>query len=1024
MDFLTRFGLETSRFTVLMMLAILALGLSSYLSVPKREDPEITIRTAVVTAEFPGMAPERVENLIAIPIERKIREIGEVEDIETRVKSGQVLIKTILYDSVYELESESAWEDLRNKMNEVAAELPDGTAGPFVNTDYGDVAIATVAITGDGFSLAEIEDVAEDLRTALFRVDGISKVSFYGEQEERVWLEVDTRKLAAIGVQMETLLEDLSAQNVIMPAGEIDADGTRIVLEANGDLASVDAIRGVLTKVSGLSGYVRLSDLLDVRRGYVDPKEQPVFYNGEPAIVASIEMADGTDIQDLGARLEQALIEFENAQPIGIALNISTFQERNVTVSINDALENVGQTFVVVFIVMLLFLGMRPALAISAIVPFSICFTLALMSSLGVDVEKVSIAAVIISLGLLVDNGVVVVEDIDGRIKAGDDPREAALDAGRQYAVPLAVASITTVSAFLPMLLIEGTEGEFSYSLGAVVATMLLGSWITALYILPFLSVWLLASRRGAAANKERSPFSPVAVYGVLVRRLLPFGLPVAVLTFAAVGWSASQFALLKPEMFPYSERSDFLVYMDLPKEAAISETESLALRVQDWLGDSEINPGVTNSTAYIGSGGPRFNLGLDPADADPASAFFQVNTTTLEAAIDTVQRARIVFVEQFPEARFRVTRLPQGGSESGIVDVEISGPDAEVLMAAGREIEAAAAALPALTSNETDWGNKVVTVAVDIAQDRAREYGITSEDVSQVMDAYFSGTQYSTFREGDEQIPIVLRATETSRDSIEDLANLSIGVGGQVITVDQVASFRPRLEYSTIRRENQVRQIIVSVRSDTLSANAALERLQPAIDALALGPEYRIVIGGEVEDSAEVQQKLGGNMPLALGIMFAALVFQFNSLRRAALTGVTIPLIVLGAPHAMLFAGQPFSFFALLGLMSLMGIIINNAIVLINQIDLDRETMSLDDAIVSASMARARPIILTSLTTICGLLPMAYGGGALFEPMATMMIGGLVLASPITLLFVPTVYRLLMRPRGGQTPAAGEAAA
>lgn len=1010
MDALTRFGLDKSRFTVFVMLALLCLGSFSYLGLPKREDPEITIRTAVVFAEFGGMAPRRVENLIAVPLERKIREIGEVEDIETIISSGEVEIKVHLYDQIYGDGIEAAWEDLRNKMDDVVTDLPEGTAGPFVNTDYGDVSIATVAITGDGFTLAELDDIAEDLRTALFRVDGVSKVSFHGQQEERIWLEVDIRKLASIDVQMQQLLDDLASQNVILPAGEIDANGTNIVLEANGDLASVDEIRGVLTKVSGLSGFVRLADLVTVRRGYEDPKNKPVFFNGAPAIVAAIEMSSGTDIQGLGGRLEAALETFEQRQPIGVALNISTFQERNVTESVSSALENVGQTFVVVFLVMLLFLGLRPAVVISCIVPFTVCFALVCMTLIGVDVEKVSIAAVIISLGLLVDNGLVVVEDIEGRIQAGEDPREAARHAGAQYLIPLGVASITTVSAFLPMLLMDGVEGEFAFSLGAVVAAMLMGSWLTALYILPFLCVRLLKPKPAKTDGANSSGL--IGLYTGLLRRSLPLGVPIALVTFGAVAFSASQFSLLKPEMFPYSERADFLIYMDLPKEAAISETERMALRVQAWLGDEEINPGVVNSTVYVGDGGPRFNLGLDPEDPDPASAFFAVNTTTLEDAIETGARARRVFIEQFPEARFRVTRLPQGGSESSIVDVEISGPDAEVLTDAALQVEAAVAELPAVTKNENDWGNKVLKVVVDIAQDKAREYEITSEDISQVMEAYFSGTTYSTYREDDEQIPIVLRATTAGRDSVEDLANLSIATGGQVISVDQVASFQPRLEYAEIRRENQVRRIVVSARSDRLSAQDLLAALQPSIDALDLGPDYEIVIGGELEDSADVNDQIGGNLPLALGVMLAALIFQFNSLRKSLITFLTIPLIVIGAPYLMLLMGKPFSFFALLGLMSLMGIIINNAIVLINQIDIDRESQPLDEAIISASRARARPIMLTSLTTIFGLLPMAIGGGALFEPMATIMIGGLLVASPITLIFVPTVYRLFMRSR------------
>ena len=555
MDFLTRAGLEKSRFTVLAMLLILLMGATSYLNLPKRDDPAITIRTALVVAEFDGMSPERIENLIAIPTERKLREIGEIEDIETIITNGQVLFKVTLYDEVAGLDIEGAWEDLRNKMDDVVAELPEGTQGPFVNTDYGDVSIATIAVTGDGFDLAYLEDAAEDLRTALYHVSGVSKVTLYGVQDQRIWLDLDIRKLASVGVQIGQLLDDLQAQNVILPAGELDAGGTRIVLEANGDLRSVAEIEGVLTRVEGLAGYIRLADLVEVRRGFVDPKDAPVFYNGEEAIVLAVEMSDGTDIQDLGARLRTAIEAAEYRQPIGVSFNISVFQETNVTESINGALSNVAQTFVIVFVVMLLFLGLRAAFVIACIVPFTIAIALTAMGPLGVDVEKVSIAAVIISLGLLVDNGLVVVEDIEGRVNKGVPGRQAALQAGSQYVLPLAVASITTVSAFLPMLLISGTEGEFSYSLGAVVAAMLTGSWVTALYILPFLSAWALKQK----ATKGAGPGLLIRIYGAAIRRLMRLGIPIVVATYAVVGLSLSQFPQIKAEMFPLAERADFL---------------------------------------------------------------------------------------------------------------------------------------------------------------------------------------------------------------------------------------------------------------------------------------------------------------------------------------------------------------------------------------------------------------------------------------------------------------------------------
>lgn len=1006
MDALTRLGMKRSRFTVLAMIAVLLTGLLTYGSLPKRENPAITIRTAIVTAQFPGMSPERVEDLLAIPLERAAREIADVEDISTLIATGTVTLWVSMYDSVSGTNLDTAFQDLRTRMEEEARSLPDGTRGPFVNTNYGDVAVATIAVTGDGFTVPEIENAAANLQQGLYDLEGVTKVTLSGEQDERIWLEIDSHRLAAVGVQIPQVLADLSDQNVILPAGEIDADGQSIVLQANGNLESIEEIENVLTRVSGLDGTVRLRDLMTVRRGTVDPPQEPVYFDGEPAVLVSVEMADDRDIQKLGRELSRAIAELEQQQPIGIRYHVSTFQEENVTIAVNSALSNVGQTFVVVLVVMVLFLGVRPAIVIACIVPFTMMIAVLLMSQFGIDLEQVSIAAVIISLGLLVDNGLVIVDDIQSRIDGGATPTEAAIGAGGQFFMPLAVASVTTVSAFIPMLILDGETGEFAFSLGAVVAMMLAGSWLAAHYFLPFLAAALLR-KKNASGDENRI----VKVYGGVVRRLLPLGIPVILASYGLVVLGGMAFGLLKSEMFPLSERAEFLIYLDMPKGTAITATRDEALAVDRWLRDDAINPEIRNTTTFVGHGGPRFYLALSPANTDPSSAFILVNTTSYQGAVDAAERARRHLFENHPAARARVTRLSMGGGESGIVEVQIRGPDADVMLAAAKEVEAAYTDIPGIVLNENDWGNRVIKVVIDVAQDQARELGVTSREISDVLNTYFSGTTYSTFRDGPDSIPIVLRAEPGFRDSLEDIANLSIPVDAGLIALDQVASFRPQLEFSQLRRENQVRQIVISGKSDILSAREIEAAIQPTLNGLDLGPDYRIEIGGETADSAETNAKLAAGMPLALIVMIAALVFQFNSVRRVVLTFMTIPLIVIGAPLTLFLTGQPLSFFAILGLISLMGIIINNAIVLIDQIDIERQTLDQDAAIVVAAQKRLRPVMLTSLTTILGLLPMALFGGALFEPMATLMIGGLLLASPLTLLFVPCGYRLMFAP-------------
>ncbi len=1005
MDFLTRFGISSSRMTVLIMLALLVQGVVLYGGMPKRENPAITIRSALITASFPGMSPERMENLIVKPIERKMREIGEIEDINSLILTGSTVVTVTIYDAVPRTELDRIFQEVRNKIDDVKNDLPSGTEGPFVNTDYGDVAIATVAVTGEGFTYEDIRESADDLREYLYTVDGISKVSLYGVQEQRIWLEINPRKLASVGVQLNQVLSDLQAQNVILPAGQIDADGVNLILEANGDLKSVEEIGDVLTKVEGLSGYVRLKDLMDVRRGYEDPVDKPVYFNNEPAIIVAVEMNDAEDIQKIGKALEVAVAEFEQTQPIGISYRFSTFQETNVTQAINNALFNVLQTFLVVVVVLLVFLGLRTAFIIACIVPFTMMFALLGMSLIGIDLQQISIAAVIISLGLLVDNGLVVVEDIQNRIRAGEEPEAAAIGSGRQFFIPLAVASITTVSAFIPMLILDGVEGEFSFSLGAVVGVMLAGSWITALYILPPLCVWF-ARRSTSEAPPE--PNRLVRVYGGLVSRSLPLAPFIMLACYVVVVLAGGAFSSIKKEMFPLSERAEYMIYLDMPKGTAISATQAEALAVEEWLLDSEENPEVLNTTVFVGDGGPRFYLALSPADTDPSSAFILVNTQSYQGAVTAAARASDYLYANHPAARFKIKRLSMGGGESGIVEINISGPGAEKLLYLADEVEQAFANVPDIVQNENDWGNKSLKVVIDVSQSKARELGISSKEISDLMDTFYSGTTYSTYREGDQSIPIVLRAEEGFRSSLEDLATLAIPADGRLISLDQVATFDPQLEFSQMRRENQVRMIKISGKSDTLSAGEVVELLRPTLNSLDLAGGYKLEIGGETENSAEVNALLAAGMPPAIVVMLIALMFQFNSARRVALTFMTVPLIIIGSPLALLLTGEPLSFFAILGMISLAGIIINNAIVLIDQIDIERRTLELREAVVEASKKRVTPILLTSLTTIFGLMPMAIAGGALFEPMATLMIGGLAVSSLLTLFFVPGGYYLL----------------
>jgi multidrug efflux pump subunit AcrB len=989
------------------MVCLLLAGIVLYPNFPKREDPVIVIRTAVVSALFPGMAPERMENLVAIPIERKIRELAEVKDIRTLATEGSLTIYVDLKDEVGNVNA--AWQRLRDKMGDVKIELPDGVIGPFVNSDFGDVAIATIAVTGEGFSQRELKDVADDFRKKLYQLVGISKVDVLGVQDERVWLELDTRKLAAVGVQVNALIKDLQAQNVVLPSGTVNAAGTRILLETSGDFPSVRAIETMLTKVGTSENLVRLADLVSVRRGYVSPKVKPIYFNGRPSVVLSAIMQPDQDVIQLSGKLRVAAREYEDKLPIGYAINFATYQAEQVRASVNSALSNVAQTFVVVALLVVLFLGLRAGLVAALIVPFAVMFSLVGMRTLGIALEQVSIAAIIIALGLLVDNGVVMVEDIVSRIDRGTLASEAGLAAGEQYALPLLISSITTIAAFLPLFLLSGSTGEYAFSLGAVVALTLAGSWITALYILPALTVWLIGGGN-ASRNEDASPSRLQRFYASLLPSALRFSAVVLVACMVLVALSLTQFGRLPKQMFPLSERNQFLIYMNMPDGTDVSQTEARALEISRWLGDKAQNPEITSHILYVADGGPRFYLTLTPDPPDPASAFFLINTNDYQGAVKAADRAWNNLYANHPEARFRIKRLAMGAVESGIVEVEISGPDAERLLALGGRVRSLFSAAPGIRDNQDDWGNKLIKVVIEIDQDRARQLGITSEEITQLLNTYFSGASVSVYREGDNLIPIVLRAGAYTSESLEGLASATFAKNGTLIPLAQIAKLIPGFDFARIRRKNQERTITVTARSMSLTAGQLLDSVRPGLQALDLAGGYHVDIAGEIQKSAESNQKLVAGFPAALGVMILAIILQFNSFRRTLLTFISIPLILIGIPYGLMATGQPLSFFGTLGIISLSGIIINNAIVLIDQIDIEREKLGLRDAIIAASEKRLRPILLTSATTVLGLAPMAIAGGALWQPMAVLMMSGLAIASLLTLFFVPAGYFLLFR--------------
>jgi multidrug efflux pump subunit AcrB len=955
------------------------------------------------------MSPERVEDLITRKLEEKIREIGEVEDIESDSKTGISIVHVIVHDEFVDLEP--IWQDLRNKMSDIRSELPEGTRGPFVDDEFGLTAVATVALWSDGFSLAEMRDVARDLRDRLYSVSGVRKVELYGVVEEQVYLEVSGIRLSELGISPAVIVDSLRRQNVILPGGEFEVDGQNIVIEPSGNFDEISAIEAVPVPIPGTDQTVPLDEIATITRGYADPVESRAFFNGRQSIVLSVSVLEGVNAVEFGTRLTRRIRGLEGELPFGYFLDYATYQPDLVERAVQGAVTNVYQSLVIVLLVVVTFLGLRTGLIVGAFVPMTMLLGLIVMSLMGIELQRMSIAAMIIALGMLVDNGIVVAEDITTRMQAGEPADSAAREAGRTMAVPLLTASLTTILAFLPIALAEGGTGEYTLALGQVILVVLLGSWFLSMYMTPTLAAWYIRVTPGEAGDEYDGRFYRIYRRGLalaLGTRTLTLAIVAGAFVAAFVGFGA-----IPEEFFPDSDRNQFLIYVDEPAGADVDATTRVVQSISEWLSEEEENPEVTGTIAYVATGGPRFFLSLSPLDPDPHKGFIIVNTESADQVEPVVARARDHLLAAYPSVRAKVMAMWMGASERGKMEVRISGPDIDVLLAKAEHLMEGLREIPGSLDIEHDWENKVIKMEVRVDQARARRAGVSSEEVAQSLSAFIGGTRVSDYREGDTVIPIVVRGLASERASLPDISRISIfsQPTGRNVPLRQIADSRGVWEVSRIKRRNQERTITVSAKHQTLAAAPLFERLRPAIDTLDLATGYRYEIGGEQENQERAQRRLAVNMPICFAGIGVPLVWQFNSFRRPIIILSTIPLTFIGVVPGLLLMGATFGFMVILGFLSLAGIIINNGIVLIDRIDLERAAGRTPyDAIIAATVARFRPILMTTLTTILGLTPLIVSRDPLFYGMASAIASGLAIGSVLTLIVVPVNYSLFFR--------------
>ncbi len=1040
---LTRLALE-NRTTTLVFLALLTLaGAMSYGKLPRAEDPGFVIRVAVVTTFFPGASPEQVELLVTDPLEESIEDIEEVDYVVSESRRGASVIEVAFLESLTPQQVEDSFDELRETLGDVRSRLPAEVVGPRVDDDFGDVFGTVVAITGEGFGIVELERVAERIRPLLLALEDVGRVEIQGAQDQRIFIEYDPARLDEAGLSAAQLAEILRARNIVDPGGDVRTRHERYELRVSGSFESVEDIERMRFPLPRSGEILTLGDLATVRRGLVDPPRTAVSYNGREAVTLALSMSDGGKITRLGPQVLSILDEMRDQLPVGIETHLVAYQTSYVDQSIDSFLASLLQGVGIVLAVTLLTLGLRTGLIVASILPLTMVGSLFLMEIFEISMNKMSLAALIIALGLLVDSAIVMAESIQVSMREGSSPVEAAVESAAELRLPLLVSSLTTAAALLPTYLAESTTGEYTSAIFEVVTIALLLAWVLALTATPLFSV-LAGRRRDTDATEPATDTTYQSPFYRRYRALLLFLLRrpwVSLAAFVALlGVSLWAFQLVPQLFFPRKEQTTFKIELQLPENAPIQRTKEVAADVERFLRDelmAQLSPeedrpwlpnlqrefsrhGVVNWASFVGSGAPRFVLGYNPEQPRPNYVFMIANSSAYAEQDEIIHRVETYVQTHFPEVLPRVEKLRNGPPLDYPVEIRISGEDPARLYEIARELQRRLRELPGTINVGDDWEtyNKNLRVEVDSA--RAARAGVTELDVARSLRASTSGFVLTDYREGNDLIPVVLRSRAARDGGVEQLLGLDVAnPAGERGPLEQVADLRMIFEPSKILRRDRQRTLTVqadlaadaprSVTPFSVSA-AVVPILEEAKRTWPLG--YRYELGGEVESSGEAQASIQAKQPIAVLVILSLLVLQFNSIRGPLIVLATLPFTLTGVVGGLLLTQKPFGFMALLGVIALFGVVINNAVVLLDRIETERRKYrrSAAAAVLEASQRRLRPILLTTATTIGGLVPLWLTGGPMFSPMAAAFLFGMVASTLLTLGLVPVLYGILYR--------------
>ncbi len=1018
---LARIAIRQSRVTWVLLAAVVVAGLSAYGALARDSMPPYTIRVASVVTRFPGASPARVELLVTDKIEKLAQELPELKEVTSTSRTGLSVVAVELRDEVAPGDLQAVWDRLRRKI-EAFEDLPAGVTPNLQDDGIGEVFGMVVGLTSDGFSYADMKEYADDIRDDLIKLPDAAKVELGGVQEERVFVEFDNARLREYNLTPSILQSILASTNILSSGGSVNVEDERIILEPTGNFDELEAVRSLLIPVaSGQTVY--LGDIAGVRRGYVDPPKQLVRVNGREAITLHVSLKEGANVISLGEEIDALMARWQRRLPVGLDLERVASLDTYIDVKISDFIGNLIQAVVVVLAVMLFFMGVRTGLVIASLIPIVTVATLMLMGFGGVGLNQVTLAALIMALGMMVDNAIVVAEAVVVKIEAGMGALEAAVGAAGELSTPLLISTLTTSAAFLAFYMAESVMGDIVGPIFVVISLALLSSWLVALTVTTMLCYLFLAERgsKSGPGLVDRVIASLRAAYRdvmlvALGRKYAVVGALAVVFVLALAGFTRIPFVF-----FPDSDRNVVTVDINLPLGTRIERTAAVVGAMEGFLRDSLLTDdrsvaGVTSWSSYVGEGPESYDLGYQPDEANSGYAHLLVNTTDALFNAEMIERLYQHGFERFPDADIKVGSLDAGGG--GVpIEVKVSGADPDVLAGIAESIRLALSDIPGTLNVRDDWGPKSKKFVVDIDQARAQAAGVSSQDIAVSLRTVLEGFETGEFREDDKSIPILMRNESSQQQTLAALETMDVFAQstGRSVPLLQVASIVPQWQYSKIRRLDLDRTVVVSSElSATGNANAITEAIVPQLDAMAEGwPEgYDYQLGGDAQNTAENMGAVISWLPLSGLIIVFLLIVQFNSIRKTTMVLATIPLAIIGVVIGLLAFGEEFGFMPFLGVISLAGIVINNAIVLLDRIQIEQVELGRGpaDAIIAACLQRFRPILLATFTTVLGLLPLYLSGGEMWEGMAIAIMIGLLFGTIITLVFIPSAYSILFR--------------